>query len=193
MYNQYSFINNAAPNKACAKRRKDRWEMNKKIPEEINIDNIRSREQLEATIAWWEAGKTSGCPTWCNNREEQKSPVVFETNLWEIRQEADEYKKPGAERWFIILKRHASLDELLPVEGAELVHVKQRMNKEFDINCYINRRGPKEYTASSLSDAHYYEIAVKTTPGVPYKETLVKDLAANKERLEKRAEEITKE
>ena len=178
-----------------AKERKRMVKMEKKIPEGIDPHNIRSKEQLDATLSWWEAGNLSGCRSWCNDRENQESLLVFETTYWEVRKEADKFKKPGAERWFLILKRHAALDDITPEEWMDYGPAKQRIHKEFDIRgCFINRVGPKENTASSLLDDHYYEIAVKTTPGVPYKETLVKDLTGeNLQRLDNRTAEITKE
>jgi hypothetical protein len=166
--------------------------MNRTIPPEVDINNIRSKSQLEATLSGIEAAKVSGCASWCN-REGQKSPVVFESELVEVRHEHEDFKKPGADRWFVIVKRHASLMELTPEEMIEVFQARQRVVEEYDLKgCSINRIGSKEYTASSLQDNHYYEIMVKTTPGIPYKETLVKDLTGeNLTRLEERAKEIT--
>ncbi|EKD58539.1 MAG: hypothetical protein ACD_56C00106G0005 [uncultured bacterium] len=135
-------------------------------------------------------------PNLTNNHRKQKSPIVLENEYFVVRQEHSDFKKaPGVDRWFLISKRHIGLMGLNPeIEGPALLSIEQEAYAKFGIKgCSIHREGPKEHTASGLRDDHFFKILVKTTPGFPYKETLVKDLTGeNLQRLDERAESYQK-
>lgn len=164
--------------------------MEKKLPDGIDPHNIPSKAQFDATVKMAEMEKVTGCASWCN--PEQKSPIVLESEHFVIRQEHPDFKKaPGVDRWFLISKRHVGLMGLDPEkEGPDLLRIEQEAFAKFGIKgCSIHREGPKENTSSGLRDDHFFKILVKTTPGFPYKETLVKDLTGdNLARLDERAQ-----
>lgn len=142
---------------------------------EVDPSTIRSKEQFEAT----KKAAECGC-AWCQPEENQKSPVLFESNLVVIRRNV--FAKPGRDMYIIHLRRHASLSNITADEALALVRARQHLIDKHNLpgGGFIHRFGDKQYNASSLPDDHYFESVVVPHGTEKVAETLCKDVSPEK-------------